>query len=194
MINGIWLFMIIAGIIVFLLKGNSGEMIGIMSNSAQGSIELLIALTGIMAVWSGIMKICERAGIVDFIAKLLALPMRIFFPGLEKRNKRALGNIIMNISTNAMGLSNAATPFGIKAMEELQSINDNKDRASDYMVTFLIINAACIQLLPTTVISIMAGLKSVSPTSIIGPTIATTLIALSSGLISSVLLRRLYRR
>lgn len=193
MINGIWLFMIITGIIVFLLKGNSGEMIGVMGDSAQGSIELLIALTGIMAIWSGIMKICEKAGIVDFIAKLLALPMKFFFPGLERKNKRALGNIIMNISTNAMGLSNAATPFGVKAMEELQTINENKDRASDYMVTFLIINAACIQLLPTTVISIMAGLKSTNPTDIIGPTIISTLIALTSGLISSIFLKRIYK-
>lgn len=193
MINGIWLFMIIAGIIVFLIKGNSGQLIDVMGDSAQGSIELLIALTGIMAVWSGIMKICEKAGIVDFIARLLTLPMKLFFPGLDKKNKRAMGNIIMNISTNAMGLSNAATPFGIKAMEELQAINENKDRASDYMVTFLIINAACIQFLPTTVISIMAGLKSVNPTGIIGPTIITTLIALTSGLLSSVLLKRFYK-
>jgi spore maturation protein A len=193
MINGIWLFMIIAGIIVFLIKGNSGEMIGVMGDSAQGSIELLIALTGIMAVWSGIMKICEKAGIVDFLARLLAIPMKVFFPGLERKNKKALGNIVMNISTNAMGLSNAATPFGIKAMEELQVINEKKDRASDYMVTFLIINAACIQFLPTTVISIMAGLKSVNPTSIIGPTIVTTLIALISGLISSTFLKRFYK-
>jgi spore maturation protein A len=185
--------MIIAGIIVFLLKGNSGQMIVVMGDSAQGSIELLIALTGIMAVWSGIMKICEKAGIVDSIAKLLSLPMKILFPGLERKNKKALGNIIMNISTNAMGLSNAATPFGIKAMEELQVINEKKDRASDYMVTFLIINAACIQFLPTTVISIMAGLKSANPTSIIGPTIVTTLIALTSGLLSSAFLKKLYK-
>lgn len=193
MINGIWLFMIIAGIIVFMLKGNSGEMISVMGDSAQSAVELLIALTGIMAIWSGIIKICEKSGIVDFIAKFLALPMRLFFPGLEKKNKRALGNIIMNISTNAMGLSNAATPFGIKAMEELQVINENKERASDYMVTFLIVNAACIQLLPTTVISIMAGLKSANPTGIIGPTIITTLIALASGLISSVFLKKFYK-
>lgn len=193
MINGIWLFMIIAGIIVFLIKGDPGKMMEVMSNSAQGSIELLIALAGIMAVWSGIMKICEKAGIVDFIARILSLPMRMLFPGLEKRNRKALGNMIMNISTNAMGLSNAATPFGIKAMEELQIINDKKDRASDYMVTFLIINAACIQLLPTTVLSIMSGLKSSSPTSIILPTIATTLIALVSGLLSSMFLKRFYK-
>ena len=85
----------------------------------------------------------------------------------------------MNISTNMMGLSNAATPFGIKAMEELQNINTEKDRASDYMVTFLIVNAACIQILPTTVISIMAGLKSKIQRILLLPGIITTFIALS---------------
>jgi spore maturation protein A len=185
--------MIIAGIVVFIIKGNAGGVVQVITSSAQGSIELLIALAGIMAVWSGIMKICEKSGIVDFISRILSLPMRIFFPGLEKRNKKALGNIIMNISTNAMGLSNAATPFGIKAMEELQKINENKGRASDYMVTFLIINASCIQLLPTTVISIRAGLGSSNPTDIILPTIITTLIALFSGLLSSIFLKKLYK-
>jgi spore maturation protein A len=123
----------------------------------------------------------------------LAPTMKLIFPGLSKKNPKALGNIIMNISTNMMGLSNAATPFGIKAMEELQKINVEKDKASDYMVTFLIVNAACIQILPTTVISIMAGLKSTNPTGIIIPGIITTFIALMTGLVSSVLLKRLYK-
>lgn len=119
--------------------------------------------------------------------------MKLLFPGLNRRSSKALGNIIMNISTNMMGLSNAATPFGIKAMEELYKINPDKDRASDYMVTFLIINSACIQLLPTTVISIRAGLKAADPSDIIFPTIITTLIALISGLLSSLFLKKLYK-
>jgi spore maturation protein A len=116
--------------------------------------------------------------------------MRLLFPGLEKKSRRAMGSIIMNISTNMMGLSNAATPFGIKAMEELQRINPDKDRASDYMVTFLIINSACIQLLPTTVISIRAGFKSQNPAEIILPTILATAAALITGLISNMFLKR----
>lgn len=193
MINWIWLGMIVSGIFVFIIRGDTNALMETMTDSAQRSIELLIALGGIMAVWSGIMKICEKAGLVDLLARVLSLPMRLLFPGLEEKSPKASGSIIMNIASNMMGLSNAATPFGIKAMEELQKINPHKDRASDYMVTFLIINGACIQLLPTTVISIMAGLKSVNPTSIIVPTIATTLVALTSGLVSSAFLKRFYR-
>lgn len=193
MINIIWFVILAAGIITFMLKGDTGGMMQAMTDSAEHSIELLIALGGIMAVWSGIMKLCEKSGIVDFIAKILAPPMRLLFPGLEKRNRKALGSIIMNIATNMMGLSNAATPFGIKAMEELQSINPQKDRASDYMVTFLVINGACIQLLPTTVISIRAGMKAKDPSDIIIPTIITTLIALIFGLVSGFFLKRFYK-
>lgn len=190
MINWIWFFMIAAGIAAFVIGGNVDGLVNTMTESAEHSIQLLIGLAGIMAVWSGIMKLCEKAGIVNFIAKILSPPMRLLFPGLEKRSRGAMGSIIMNISTNMMGLSNAATPFGIKAMEELQRINPDKDRASDYMVTFLIINSACIQLLPTTVMSIRAGFKSQNPAEIILPTILTTTTALITGLISSKLLKK----
>jgi spore maturation protein A len=193
MINIIWFVMIATSIVFFLIKGDVQGMMQTMTDSAQHSLELLIALAGIMAIWSGIMKLCEKSGIVDFVAKVLSPPMRILFPGLERRNKKAMGNIIMNMSTNMMGLSNAATPFGIKAMEELQSVNPQKDRASDYMVTFLIVNATCIQLFPTTVISLRAGLKSGNPTDIILPTIVATVIALISGLLSSAILKKFYR-
>lgn len=193
MINIIWYIMIILSIVFFVVKGDLKGITDTMTFSAEHSIELLLGLTGIMAVWSGMMKICEKSGMVDIIAKVLARPMKILFPKLDKKSPRALGSIIMNISTNMLGLSNAATPFGVKAMEELQRINGEKDRASDYMVTFLIVNAACIQILPTTVISIMAGLKSSNPTDIILPGIITTFIALVCGLISSNILRKFYK-
>lgn len=193
MINIIWYLMLIISIVVFVVNGDVKGITNTMTFSAQHSIELLIGLAGIMAVWSGIMKICERSGMVDLVSKILAPTMRLIFPGLAHRSPKALGNIIMNISTNMMGLSNAATPFGVKAMEELQYINPEKDRASDYMVTFLIVNAACLQILPTTVISIMAGLKSSNPTEIIIPGLLTTFIALVSGLLSSVILKKIYK-
>jgi spore maturation protein A len=181
------------GILTFLLKGDVSGMLQAMSDSAQHSIELLVALAGIMAIWSGIMKICEKSGIVNFIAKVLKYPMKAIFPGLDKKNPLASGSIIMNIATNMMGLSNAATPFGIKAMEQLQTINKDKEKASDYMVTFLIINAACVQFIPTTVISIRASLNSKDPSDIIIPTIITTLVALISGLIANAFLKKLYK-
>lgn len=194
MINWIWLFMILLGIITFLIKGDAVGLVAAMTESAERSVQLLIGLTGIMAVWSGLVKICEQSGAMEFLSKLLRLPMSLLFPGLSKRNPRALGSIIMNIASNMLGLSDAATPIGIKAMEELQKINTDKDKASDYMVTFLIVNAACIQLLPTTVISIRAGFNSANPGEIILPTIASTAVALVSGLISAEIFKRLGRR
>ncbi len=98
----------------------------------------------------------------------------------------------MNISANILGLSDAATPFGIKAMEELQKINPEKDKVSDYMVTFLIVNASCIQLIPSTVISIRASLGAANPSDIIFPTIISTFISLIFGLISNLIFKRLF--
>lgn len=190
MINIIWFVILSAGILTFMIKGDTRGLLQAMTDSAQNSIELLMALLGIMAVWSGIMKLCEKSGIVDALAKILSPVMRILFPNLEKKNKKALGSIVMNIATNMMGLSNAATPFGIKAMKELQSINPVKERASNYMITFIIINGACVQLLPATVISIRAGLSAKDPSDIILPTILTTLTALIAGLICNALYHR----
>jgi spore maturation protein A len=186
--------MIMLGIITFLIKGDASGLVSAMTASAERSVQLLIGLAGIMAVWSGLIKVCEQSGAMEFLAKLLRLPMRLLFPGLSRRSPKAQGSIIMNIASNMLGLSNAATPMGIKAMEELQHINPDKEKASDYMVTFLIVNAACIQLLPTTVISIRAGFNSESPGEIILPTIAATSVALIFGLISAKIFKRLGRR
>lgn len=193
-INWIWFFMILCGIAAFLIKGDAAGLVAAMTESAGKSVQLLIGLAGIMAVWSGLIKICEKAGMMDFLSKLLRLPMKLLFPGLSKKSPKAQGSIIMNIASNMLGLSNAATPMGINAMQELQKMNSDKDSASDYMVTFLIVNAACIQFLPTTVISIRAGFNSESPGEIILPTMAATAVALVCGLVSAEIFKSLGRR
>ncbi|KRQ86328.1 Spore maturation protein A [Caloramator mitchellensis] len=183
MVNRIWFFMIFLGIISFVIKGNGQELMSAITESAQRSTELLIALLGIMAFWSGVMRICEKSGIIDVIGRILSLPLRFIFPGLYQRSRTAFFNIMMNITSNMFGLSNAATPFGLKAMEELQKINPNKDTASSYMITFLIINSASIQFIPSTVISIRAAMGSKNPSDIVAPTIITSIIALIIGLV-----------
>lgn len=193
MVNFIWLFMIGAGILMLIIKGDSKGLIDIMTISAENSVKLVIELAGIMALWSGIMKICEKAGIIDFLGRVLSPFIRVLFPGLNKKSKSAEGSIIMNIAANMLGLSNAATPFGINAMEELQKINPDKYTASQYMITFIIINGACIQFIPSTVISMRASLLSKNPAGIIIPTILTTFTALSAGLISNKLLKKIYK-
>lgn len=193
MVNYIWFFMIGAGILMLIIKGDSKGLIDIMTISAENSVKLLIELAGIMALWSGIMKICEKAGIIDFLGRALSPFIRVLFPGLNKKSKSAEGSIIMNIAANMLGLSNAATPFGINAMEELQKINPDKYTASQYMITFIIINGACIQFIPSTVISMRASLLSKNPAGIIIPTILTTFTALLAGLISNKLLKKIYK-
>jgi spore maturation protein A len=193
MVNYIWFFMIGAGILMLIIKGDSKGLIDIMTISAENSVKLLIELAGIMALWSGIMKICEKAGIIDFLGRALSPFIRMLFPGLNKKSKSAEGSIIMNIAANMLGLSNAATPFGINAMEELQKINPDKYTASQYMITFIILNGACIQFIPTTVISMRASLLSKNPAGIIIPTILTTFTALLAGLISNKLLKKIYK-
>ncbi|MCX7904477.1 MAG: spore maturation protein [Caloramator sp.] len=177
MVNRFWFFMILLGIVSFIIRGDN-TLIKVITESSQRSVELLLALLGIMAFWSGIMRIAEKSGLVDVFAKVLSLPLRFIFPGLYEKSKSAFFNIIMNITSNMLGLSNAATPFGLKAMEELQRINPKKDTASDYMVTFLIINSASLQIIPTTLISLRASLGSNNPAGIITPIILTSFISL----------------
>jgi len=189
MVNKLWFFMIIFGIASFIIKGDN-SLIKVITESSQRSVELLISLVGIMAFWSGVMRICEKSGIVDIFSRFLSLPLRFIFPGLYERSKPAFFNIIMNITSNMLGLSNAATPFGLKAMEELQRINPKKDTASDYMVTFLIINSASLQIIPTTLISLRASLGSKEPYDIITPIIITS----SVSIIIALLLDKLFQR
>ena len=193
MVNIIWFVMIILGILSFIIKGEAGLLVETISTSAEKSVKLLIALGGVMAIWSGIMAICRASSLIDIFSKALSLPMRFLFKGLYEKSPKAQGNIIMNIASNMLGLSNAATPFGIKAMEDLQKINPHKDRASDYMVTFLVVNSACIQFLPTTVISIRAGLGSASSSDIIIPTILATGTSLIVGLFVASILKRFFK-
>lgn len=194
MINYIWYIMIIFGVLVMVLSGDSSMVVKVLSQSAKHSTELLIGLAGVMAIWTGLVRVAEEAGFTRIISIAFTLPMKLLFPGLKEKNPEAFRNIVMNITSNVLGLSNAATPFGIKAVEELQKINSKKDRASDYMVTFLIVNSACIQLLPATVISIRAEMGSVSPSDIIIPTMLSTLCALAAGLAAKGILNRFFRR
>lgn len=193
MVNILWLLMIGVSIFMFIVKGDYEGVMNTITTSAESSIELLIAFLGAMSIWTGVIKLCEKSGISDIISKILSYPMKVLFPELHKKSKRAMDSIIMNISANILGLSDAATPFGIKAMEELQKINPEKDKVSDYMVTFLIVNASSIQLIPSTVISIRASLGAANPSDIIFPTIISTFISLIFGLISNLIFKRLFR-
>lgn len=148
---------------------------------AQTAVQLAIGLIGIMALWLGIMKIAEEAGLVAMLAKLLKPITTRLFPDVPAEHP-AMGAMIMNISANMLGLGNAATPFGIKAMEELQKLNKKTDTATDAMATFLVMNTCNLQLIPATVIAVRAAAGSVSPTEVIAPIIIASIINIVVGI------------
>lgn len=191
MINAIWFFMIFIGLFLSFLKGNTESVMNAAINGGVSAVELTIGLIGVICIWTGIMKIAERSGLTDILGKALHPIMRRLFPELPHKHP-SISAIIMNMASNMLGLSNAATPFGIKAMEEMQKLNHNKDRATNSMVTFLVVNSACIQLIPATVISIRAAAGSKNPSEIILTTLISTLAAVIVGVISCKLLEKHY--
>lgn len=191
MINKIWFFIVAIGIVFGIVTGR-GDLIskGIIK-SANSTVELTIGLVGLMCLWCGVMKIAERSGFTDKIAIVLKPFLKLIFKKAA-RDEKAMGAIVMNLAANMMGLSNAATPFGIKAMQELQRLNTNKDEATNDMALFLVLNAACIQLVPATVLSIRAALNSQNPSFIIVPAIIGTGTAALVGIVACKILQKFF--
>ena len=191
MINYIWFILILLGILVAIFTGNGAEISTTIVGSADSTVKFIIGLVGIMCFWCGVMKIAEKSGLTQKLARLMKPLLKFLFKDAGK-DEKALGAIVMNLTANMMGLSNAATPFGIKAMEEMDRLNPNKGRASNDMALFLVMNAACIQLVPSTIISIRAAAGSSNPGAIILPAILSTASAAIVGVICCKILQRYF--
>ena len=191
MINIIWFLILSLGIIIGIVTGKGAVVSSALVSSTTSAVELVMGLVGMMCLWCGIMKIAEKSGLTDKLAKVLRPILKIIFKETSKNNK-VMSSITMNLTANMMGLSNAATPFGIKAMEEMQKMNVEKDTASNDMALFLVLNAACIQFLPTTVISIRAAYNSQNPAIIIIPAIITTGVASVLGVVYCKILQKYF--
>ena len=191
MINYIWFVMIFLGILVGLLTGNGEGISKAVINSADSTVSLIIGLVGLMCFWCGVMKVAEKSGFTNKLAKLLRPILKLIFKEAAK-DEKALGAIVMNITANMMGLGNAATPFGIKAMQEMDRLNKNKGVASNDMSTFLVLNSACIQLVPSTVISIRAAYNSNNPGMIILPAVIASTFAAVTGVLLCKILQRYF--
>lgn len=189
MVNAIWLFMLITGIIVAALNGRIDIVTESAMKAAELAVETAFGLIGVMSLWLGLMRLAEEAGFVRALASFFGPVIRRLFPTL-KEDSPALGAIIMNLSANVLGLGNAATPFGLKAMQELQKENPHPDTASTAMITFLALNTSCLTLIPATIIAVRMKAGSVSPTEIIGPTIFATGCAMTLAIIVDYLFRR----
>ena len=191
MINYIWFAMIFFGIIFALFTGNADKITEAIVGGSNNTVNFVIELTGIMCFWCGVMKVAEKSGLTKILAKMLRPVLKVLFKDAAK-DEKALGAIVMNLTANMMGLSNAATPFGIKAMEEMDRLNKKSSIASNDMALFLVMNAACIQLVPTTIISIRAAAGSQNPGIIIIPAIISTGVALIGGIVCCKILQKYF--
>ncbi len=189
MINIIWFFMIGIGIVVGLVNGRMEEITQAAMDSAQLAVEMCIGFIGIWALWLGLMNVAQKSGFIQGLSKVISPVLKRIFPEVPKDHP-AMGTMVMNMTANMMGLGNAATPLGLKAMEELQKLNQYKDRASNAMCTFLVINTSSIQLIPTTVIALRMSTGSSNPTEIIGTSLIATTVSTVIGLISVKLLEK----
>ncbi|NLM21995.1 MAG: spore maturation protein [Peptococcaceae bacterium] len=189
MVNLVWLLLLLAGIFTAALSGKIDQVTASALEAAELGIAVAIQLMGVMSLWMGIMHIAEKAGLVQALAKISSPLIRRLFPSL-KENSPAFGPIVMNLCANILGLGNAATPFGLKAMQELQKENPVKDTASSAMITFLALNTSCITIVPASIIAVRMKAGSISPTEIIGTTIFATTCAMNAAIIVDYLFRK----
>lgn len=187
--NYIWYALIVISIVFGAINGKLGDVANAIFSGAELSVKIVLTLSGIMIFWLGIMKIAEKSGIAEFISRLLTPLARLIFPEVPK-NSEIIGDVAMNFSANALGLANAATPMGIKAMEKMQELNIDKESASDPMCTMLAMNTAGFQLIPATVIAILAANGCENPTQIIVPTLIVT----TCTFVTSIIIAKIFKR
>lgn len=168
MLNILWPIFIIISIIFAIFSGNIEEINNSIFEATQSAINLTLTLLGATCLWSGIMEIASKTEIIKKLSKILNKITKKFFYDLNSESK-SYNNIIMNIIANILGLGNAATPLGLKAMSELQKENNEKERLSDNMMMLIVLNTASLQIIPTTVIAVRSSLGSSNPTQIIVP-------------------------
>jgi len=186
MVNIIWASMAIIGILYAMINGTMEDVNKAVFESASEAVTLSIGLISVLVFWLGIMRVAEKAGILKGLAKLFRPIISRLFPEIPKDHP-AMGYILSNITANIFGLGNAATPMGIKAMEQMKQLSGT-DTASRSMITFLAINTSGLTLIPATVIAIRMQYNSVSPTEIVGTTIIASLVTT----ICAVLIDRFY--
>lgn len=193
MLNYIWFGLMAAAMVVAMVMGRPEEVTKGAIDSARSAVEISIGLVGVMALWLGVMRIAEESGLIRVVARAMAPVLRLLFPEVP-RDHPAMGAMVMNMAANALGLSNAATPLGIKAMEELQALNTTSDTATNSMVMFMAINTASVQLVPATMIALLAASGSLAPTAIIGSTLVATAVGTVAAVAVTRLLQPFYSR
>ncbi len=195
-LNYIWISFIIIAIItsaISAILGDSAPIAAVMNSmfdSAKMGFEISIGLTGVLSLWLGIMKIAEKGGVTEYLARAVSPFFRLIFPDIPKGHP-AMGTIFMNLSANMLGLDNAATPLGLKAMEELQSINSKKDTASNAMIMFLVLNTSGLTIIPITVMTYRAQFGAANPSDVFLPILMATYFSSLIGLIAVAIVQKI---
>lgn len=184
--------MVSIGIIGSLISKNMGELNKVILSETSKGIEFAISLAGIMALWMGIMNIAKESGLIEKIGQKLNPIMRRLFPSIPKGHK-AMSYIVMNIALNMLGAGNGATAFGLKAMSELQTLNNKKDTATNDMIMFMVINISSIQIIPFTIIKLRMDMGAQNPSEIIFTTLFATIISTVIAIITCKFFQRIYR-
>lgn len=181
MVNKIWGFFIVVGILFCFATGKVDVLNNEILESTKSSLDMIIKIFPVMALWLGIMNIATESGLLNKLSNALFPILKKLFPEIPKGHE-SLSLIASNITANLFGLGNAATPFGLKAMKSLQEINDKKDTASRSMITFLVLNTSGVTIIPTTIISLRMMYGSQNPTEIVFACILATFISTVGGL------------
>jgi spore maturation protein SpmA len=189
MLNWIWAAFFLVAFVAAVLQATVGgnpdalrAVVASLFDSSKTGFEIAIGLTGVMSLWLGLMKVGERGGVIEAIARMVAPLFRRLFPGIPAGHP-ASGAMVMNFSANMLGLDNAATPLGLKAMKELQSLNPEPDRATDEMVLFMVINASSVTILPMTIFTFRAQMGAKDPTDVFVPILIATYCSVMTGLL-----------
>lgn len=189
MLNYIWAFMILVSVVTGAITGRLGDVTLAAFEGANSAVTVVLGFMGVTAMWNGFMKIAERSDLIKIFTKLIRPLNRLIFPELKKEAK-AMEAVSANMVANMLGLSNAATPLGIKAMKELDAINGHSRRASNAMCMFAVINSASIQIIPSTMIGIRASMGSANPADIVVPVWIVSVAAAFCGIFLSRLSSR----
>jgi spore maturation protein A len=187
MLNYIWAGMLIIGFIIAVFTGKVDIVVQEAIKSSGRAVEICIGLMGIMCLWSGIMEIAQRSGLIRKISSVIRPLLSFLFPGVPVKHP-AMNAMVMNITANMLGLGNAATPLGLKAMGELNRLNNSNKRPSNAMCMFMVLNTTAVQLIPTTVIALRAAAGSANPGEIIGTIWVASISAAVAGVTAAKLL------
>lgn len=190
--NYIFFALIAVSIVVGIFNNTLNEVVNSMLSACNIAVKISFSLIGIMAFWLGIMRIAEKSGLVQILSKLLNPIAKILFKDVKK-DSPVVGDITMSVAANALGLTNAATPIGLKVMRELQDDNKNKDTATDSMCMFLGMNTAGFQIIPATVIAVLVGIGAKNPSEIILPTLIVTTTSFLVAIITALIFRKIWR-